>query len=165
MTVDGHYVKINTSEHPLYCCKVSPESVNRHPSTSPTEILNNQQLHRLHNIRNPVRIDGIMNEFAIAFGSYDAGPAENGQVLRGYRLFQPEVNIEFRYREFFMLVEYADDLLAEFMIEGPQDHRGFFEVYKVDFYRRIISSVGVDDHPIITDCTIHDGKHIKGACN
>src|SRR6185437_10998484 len=90
--------------------------------------------------------------------------AKDGEVLGGHGLLQPEVNIQFGNRESFMLVQDADDLLTEFMIEGPQDHRGFFEVDKVNLHRCIVSPMGIDDHPVITACTIHDGKHVKRIC-
>jgi len=57
-----------------------------------------------HNITDPVRVDGIMNEFAIPLGFDDTRPAEDCQVLGGDRLFQPELDIEFRDCQLFMLI-------------------------------------------------------------
>jgi hypothetical protein len=102
-----------------------------------------------------------MNEFSVALSFYDAGPAENGQVLGSDGLLQAQVDIEFGNREFFIFVQYTNDLLAQLMVQGPQDHSGFLEVDKVNFYGRIIPSVGVDNHPVITDCTSHDGNTLR----
>jgi len=77
-----------------------------------------------HNISDPVGVDGVMDEFSVSLGFNDAGPAQDGQVLGGYRLFQAQLDIEFRDCQLFMLVQDANDLLPEFVIEGPQDHRG-----------------------------------------
>src|SRR4051812_10372553 len=97
-----------------------------------------------------------MNELAIALGLNDAGPAENGQVLRGHGLFQAEVDIQLGYGEFFMLIQYPHDLLTELMIQGTQDHRCFFEVDKINLYRCVITTMCVYDHPVITDRTVAD---------
>jgi hypothetical protein len=41
-------------------------------------------MHGFHNITYSVRVDGIVNEFAIPFGFNDTRPSQNGQVLGGY---------------------------------------------------------------------------------
>ena len=50
-------------------------------------------MHSFHNITNAVWVYGVVNEFTVPFGFNNARPAQNGQVLGGHRLFQPELYI------------------------------------------------------------------------
>ena len=81
-------------------------------------------MHCFHNISDTIGVDRIMDEFAVAFRPDDAGPAQNSKVLGSYRLFQPQLDVEFCDCQLFVLVQYPNDLLPEFVIKGPKDHRG-----------------------------------------
>ncbi len=89
-----------------------------------TSCLQKQQMNGFHNICDAVGVDGVVNEFTVPLGFDDAGPAQDGQVLGSYRLLEAQLYIEFCDCQLFMLVQDAHDLLPEFVIEGPQDHRG-----------------------------------------
>lgn len=122
-------------------------------------------MHCFHNITNAVGIDGIMNEFTIAFGLDDTSPAQDGQVLGGNGLLEPEMDIEFRDCQPFMFIQNLDNLLTEFMIQGPQDHSGLLEVYKIHFNGSILTALSIEDHPIVTACASHTVRSVEVSKN
>jgi hypothetical protein len=54
-----------------------------------------------------------------------------------------------------MVIEDFHDLLAEFVIQGSQNHGSLFQIDKIDFNRSIFSRLGIKDHPVITACDAH----------
>ncbi len=63
-------------------------------------------------------IDNVINEFPVALGFYNARPAQDGKMLRGHRLFEAKMYVDFGDCQLFVLIQEADDLLTEFVIEG-----------------------------------------------
>jgi len=125
-------------------------------------ILVKQQMYCFHNISNPVRVDGIMDEFAIPFGLDDSCPSQDGQVLGSYGLLQSQLDIEFCDCQLFMLVQDTHNLLPELVIQGPEDHGGLFQIHKIHFNCSIFTRLGIEDHPIITACTTHTVRLVVG---
>jgi hypothetical protein len=119
-------------------------------------------MHSFHNIADPFGVDGIMNEFAVAFGFDDTGTAQNGQMLGGYRLLEPELYIKFGDCQLFMLVQDPHNLLSEFVIQGPENHGGLFQIDEIYFNCSVIPILCVEDHPIITACTSHTVRSVDG---
>jgi hypothetical protein len=126
-------------------------------------VLRKQQMDGFHNIIDPFRIDGIMNEFPVAFGFDDAGPAQDRKMLGGDGLFEPELYIKLGDRQPLMFVEDPHNLLPQLMIERAKDHGGLFQIDKIYFYCSVIPRLCIEDHPIITACTSHTVRSVEGV--
>jgi hypothetical protein len=112
------------------------------------DLLVDQFIDTFHDLAKAFVVDDVIDEFSVTLGFDDTCPAQNGKVLRGNRLFQPEVNVDLGYGQFLVFVQQADDLLAQFVIEGPQDQRSLLQVQKINFYRSTIRALCVYYHPV-----------------
>ena len=85
-------------------------------------------IHKLVQFLYAIRINRIEDVFAISRGIHDAGFAENGQVLGGYGLFNPEMSIDLGDGDPLAFIDQLDNLLSELMVQGTQNQGHFFDI-------------------------------------
>lgn len=85
------------------------------------------RIDKLADLADPGRVDRVIDELAFTLGLYKACFSENGQMLGGNRLFQPQLDIDFGDGDGSVIADQPQDLLTQFVIQGTLNKHRFFQ--------------------------------------
>jgi len=95
-------------------------------------LLGSQILYNGRNVAQPALVEGVENKFPVPLGQYYASFAQDGQVLAGYTLLQPEFHVDFSNGQALALIEQVDHALPQFVVYGAQYQCCFAEFNVVE---------------------------------